>query len=456
MTLWSGGYDSDPDELLWAYTVDTTDRRLLEDDVRGSMAHVGMLAEQELLAESEAGLLLEGLGQIYEEARRGTFVFLETDEDVHTATERRLGEMIGDPAKKLHTGRSRNDQVALDLRLYLSRSGREQVRRLATMAAHLVDKAEEVGDTVVPSYTHLQQAQAVPLAHHLLAYGEMLRRDAERMGSAIGRIEVSPLGAGASGGSSLPLDPAATAHLLGWRWHFVNSMDAVASRDLVAEYVFVCAQAMTHLSRLAEEVILWATSEFGWVSFPDSFTTGSSAMPQKKNPDVAELVRGRAAGVIGDVAAVLTLQKGLPLTYNRDLQEDKRLVFHADDVLAGSLDTLGAMMASASFHPPAPRPEVTALDLAEALVKRGVAFRVAHETVGGLIKTLAEEGKTFADATGEDLVSSGFEIEDLALLDPRESVHRRITPGGGSFAEVSRQVRWMRDSIAASLEEPGS
>ena len=350
MTLWSGGFESEPDALLWAYTVDTADRRLLPDDLRGSMAHVAMLSEQGILTGDESSTLIDGLEQIVDESGRDEFRFLETDEDVHSAVERRLIEIVGDVAKKLHTGRSRNDQIALDLRLYLSRSGRAQIRRMATMAAHLVNKAEEVGDLVVPSYTHLQQAQAVPLAHHLLAYGEMLRRDADRMRSAVGRVEVSPLGAGASGGSSLPLDPAITARLLGWKWHFVNSMDAVASRDFVAEYVFVCAQTMTHLSRLAEEIILWSTSEFGWVSFPDSFTTGSSAMPQKKNPDVAELARGRAAGVIGDVSSILALQKGLPLTYNRDLQEDKRIVFHADDTLAGSLDTLGAMMASATFR----------------------------------------------------------------------------------------------------------
>lgn len=456
MTLWSGGFEGEPDQLLWAYTVDTADRRLLEDDVRGSQAHVGMLAEQGILSEDESRLLLDGLGRIADEGRQDSFEFHVTDEDVHSAVERRLIELVGEVGKKLHTGRSRNDQIALDIRLYLARSGRAQVRRIATMAAHLVNKAEEVGDTIIPSYTHLQQAQAVPLAHHLLAYGEMLRRDAERMRSAVGRIEVSPLGAGASGGSSLPLDPTVTARLLGWQWHFVNSMDAVASRDFVAEYVFVCAQAMVTLSRLAEEIILWSTAEFAWVTFPDSFTTGSSAMPQKKNPDVAELVRGRAAAVIGDVTAILTLQKGLPLTYNRDLQEDKRLVFHADDVLAGSLETLGAMVASASFHPPDPSPDVTALDLAEALVKRGVPFRTAHQTVGRLISDLAREGRSLGGATAVDLTRGGFDAADLALLDPAESVRRRMTAGGGSFAEVERQVRWMRETITAALEEPDS
>lgn len=449
-TLWGGGFADGPDELLWAYTVDHSDRRLLVDDLTGSLAHLAMLAEQGIVTAEEAAQLEAGLSAIMAEAVAGEFSFLETDEDVHSATERRLIEIVGEAGKKIHTGRSRNDQVALDLRLYLARSGNDQLARLAKMATALVDQAERVGSAVVPSYTHLQQAQAVPFGHHLLAYAEMLRRDAERMAAAIGRVAVSPLGAGASGGSSLPLAPASTAQRLGMRWHFVNSMDAVASRDFVAEYVFVATQAMVHLSRLAEEIILWTTSEFGWVSFPDTFTTGSSAMPQKKNPDVAELVRGKAATVIGDLTSIMALQKGLPMTYNRDLQEDKRIVFHADDVLAGSLETLAAMIASATFHPPAPQPEVTALDLAEALVARNVPFRAAHEAVGLLLRNLAADGRSYEQATAEDLAAAHpqFEPADLARIDPADSVARRITPGGGSFAEVSRQVQRLRSLLA--------
>ena len=440
MTLWGGGFGAEPDELLWRYTTDDSDRRLLTDDLRGSMAHVAMLVAQQILTEVEGETLRSGLEQILAEG--DAFEFLPTDEDVHTATERRLVEIVGDVGRKLHTGRSRNDQVALDLRLYLSRSGHDQVARLGRMATAMVDQADSVGTTIVPSYTHLQQAQAVPLAHHLLAYAEMFGRDADRMTDALRRVEVSPLGAGASGGSSLPLDPAVSTKALGWTSHFVNSMDAVASRDFVAEYTFVCAQAMVHLSRLAEEIIIWSTREFGWVKFPDTFTTGSSAMPQKKNPDVAELVRGRSAGVIGDLTSIMTLQKGLPMTYNRDLQEDKRIVFHADDVLAGSLETLAAMMASASFDPPAPNADVTALDLAEVLVERGIAFRTAHETVGALIRHLAADGRSYEEATTEDLmaVSEDFLPEDIARLDPATSVEHRKTPGGGSHREVEAQI----------------
>lgn len=456
MTLWGGRFQDGPSDVLWQYTVDTSDRRLLLDDVRGSMAHVTMLMETGILPSGEVRTLLAGLGQIQQEAADGRFEFLESDEDVHTAVERRLGELVGTAAGKLHTGRSRNDQIALDLRLYLSRSGRARIRQLARFTSTILDVAERWRDVIVPSYTHLQQAQAVPLAHHLLAYAEMLRRDAHRFQEALGRIEVSPLGAGASGGSSLPLDPSASARQLGWSWHFINSLDAVASRDFVAEYVFCTTQSMVHLSRLAEEMILWASAEFGWVTFADEYTTGSSALPHKKNPDIAELVRGRAATVIGDLTAIVALQKGLPLAYNRDLQEDKAIVFHADDTLAGSLGALEPLLATARFHPPAPASWVTALDLAEALVERGVPFREAHQSVGRLVAELTGSGRTLSDATRWDLKAADerFDDDDLTRVDPVASIASRGPDGGGSFESVRRQIAWLRDAIRESLEAP--
>ncbi|MCB1246169.1 MAG: argininosuccinate lyase, partial [Acidimicrobiia bacterium] len=394
MSLWAGGRFTDgPDDVLWAYSADPIDRRLLHVDVLGSIAHVTMLGSTGILEDAEAALLIDGLRAIESEALEGTFEFLDTDEDVHTAVERRLGELIGPLAGKLHTARSRNDQVSLDLRLYLIHATRSRVRRILGLIRALVDKAEEVGDTVVPSYTHLQQAQAVPLAHHLLAYAWMLTRDGMRFTSSVERTAMSPLGAGASGGSSLPIDPVASAAAAGLDPVFANSMDAVASRDFAAEYVWCCSQTMVHLSRLSEDLILWASSEFGWVSFGDAFTTGSSAMPQKKNPDLAELARGRSATVIGDLTAIMALQKGLPMTYNRDLQEDKRLVFHAHDTLGASLDALAALIDSASFTPPAPDRWVTALDLAEVLVSRGVPFREAHHVVGRLVADLVADDR---------------------------------------------------------------
>lgn len=427
---------------LWQFTVDTADRRLLLDDLAGSIAHAKMLGHVGLLSAEEAAAIIEGLEAIRTEAESGSFAFLDTDEDVHSAVERRLGDIIGELAGKLHTGRSRNDQIALDLRLYLTRAATSRMEQLRAFIRILVDLAQEVGDLVVPSYTHLQQAQAVPLAHHLLAYAWMVKRDSERFGNAISRFDVSPLGAGASGGSSLSLDPVMSAELLGMAGVFDNSMDAVGSRDAAAEFVWCATQAMQHLSRFSEDVLLWSTSEFGWMTISDSFATGSSAMPQKKNADIAELVRGKAATLVGDLASISALQKGLPMTYNRDLQEDKRIVFHADDTLDGSLDALGGMLAAADFHPSAPSSWVVALDLAEVLVSRGVPFREAHHVVGRLVSNLVASGQTFEDLTGQDLVrfDDRFRPEDAARCDVVDSVASRRTRGGGSMESVATQI----------------
>jgi argininosuccinate lyase len=446
VTLWGGRFGSDPDRILWDYTVTHEDRRLLSDDVVGSIAHVTMLGEVGLLSLDEAAEVRGGLETILDEAETGAFAFADTDEDVHSAVERRLIELVGDVGRKLHTGRSRNDQVALDLRLYMRRVGADRIAQLTEFAQVLVALAEAHAETIVPSYTHLQQAQAVPLGHHLLAYAWMALRDRSRFEDLAVRLGVSPLGAGASGGSSLPIEPGNTARLLGFDVVFSNSMDAVASRDLVAEHVWCCAQAMIHLSRLAEELVLWATSEFGWVSFSDAFTTGSSALPQKKNPDIAELARGRSAGSIGSLTAILALQKGLPLTYNRDLQEDKTHLFAADDLLAGTLTAVTGMIASAEFDPPAPSSWVTALDLAEVLVDRGVPFREAHHAVGRLVSDLLADGRDLGGATAGDLIGvhDRFAEGDLERIDVSDSVSRRVSQGGGSVESVRRQIGALR------------
>jgi argininosuccinate lyase len=449
MTLWGGRFEEGPSDVLWSYTTDETDRRLLVDDVEGSIAHAGMLADVGILAPDEHVAVHAGLLRILEEARSETFEFGPGDEDVHTAVERRLIELVGDVGRKLHTGRSRNDQVALDLRLYLRRAAAARATQLQRFGLTLVEMAERYREVVVPSYTHLQQAQAVPLGHHLLAYAWMAQRDRSRFLAVRDRLGVSPLGAGASGGSSLPLDPIDSARRLGLDVVFANSMDAVGSRDLVAEYVWCCAQTMVSASRLSEELILWATEEFGWVRFSDAHTTGSSALPQKKNPDIAELARGRAAGVIGDLTAILSLQKGLPLTYNRDLQEDKVHAFRADDTVGATLDALTEMMAGATFDPPSPSSWVTALDLAEALVARGVPFREAHHLVGRLVGSLEATGRELSEATTDDLlaVDARFDASDLELTDPLSSVDRRVTLGGGSPASVTEQATALRFSL---------
>jgi argininosuccinate lyase len=443
MTLWSGGrFEASPAEEAWAFTVDHADRRMLDVDIEGSLAHVAMLARCGIVTDDEAETLTEGLVRIADEASDGSFPWSDDDEDVHSAVERRLTELVGDVAGKLHTGRSRNDQVALDIRLSLRRAAQSRISDLKALIEVLIDQARACGPAVVASYTHLQQAQPVPFAHHLLAHAWVLVRDAERFAGVRTRLDVSPLGAGASGGSSLPLEPGITAALLGMDGVFDNSMDAVGSRDLVAEYTWCAAQSMTNLSRLAEDVLLWSTAEFGWVTLADEYTTGSSAMPQKKNADIAELVRGKAAAVIGDVTAVLALQKGLPMTYNRDLQEDKRIVFHADDALAGSLAALRGLLGTARFHPRPPQRWVTALDLAEALVGRGVPFREAHHVVGRLVSELVAAGETFDDVTGERLVEfdARFEPADVDRLEPEHSMRARISPGGGSATSVEVQI----------------
>jgi argininosuccinate lyase len=449
MTLWGGRFEEGPAELLWRFTVDDSDRRLLADDIEGSLAHAGMLADVGILSSDDAAVIASGLGSVLAEARSGEFVWSDGDEDVHSAVERRLGELIGSTAGKLHTGRSRNDQICLDLRLYLRRAADERAVQIGDLVRVLVGLADEVGDTVVASYTHVQQAQAVPLAHHLLAYTWMLLRDRDRFQDAYARIDTSPLGAGASAGSRLPLDPANSARRLGFSSVFANSMDAVGSRDFVAEYAFCCAQTMVTLSRLAEELVLWASEEFGWATFGDAFTTGSSAMPQKKNPDIAELARGKTATVIGDLTALMTLQKGLPLTYNRDLQEDKRAVFHADDTASLALAALGGMLESAVFHPPEPSSMVTALDLAEILVTRGVPFREAHEVVGGLVAGLAIEGRTLSEATADELEAAHPHLgaSDLESLSPTASVAARVTAGGGSMDSVASQLGALREAL---------
>lgn len=416
MTLWGGRFADGMSDITRRYTEDTVDRRLLEVDIKGSIAHVHMLGVTGILSEEDASTLAAGLTSILEDISE--FVFVETDEDVHTAVERRLGELVGEVAGKLHTGRSRNDQVALDLRLYLRDAALDRIAQMESWADTLVGLAEETAGIVIPTYTHLQQAQSTTLGNHLLAYAWMAVRDADRFRDARERIDVSPLGAGASAGSSLPVDREGVAATLGMSGVVPNTLDAVGSRDFVSEYVFCCAQSMVHMSKLAEELTMWASQEFAWVHLADRISTGSSALPQKRNPDLAELVRGRTAGVVGDTTAILTLQKGLPLAYNRDLQEDKRIVFHADDTLASSLAAMIELLNGIEFTTPKLDPGTAALPLAERLVTRGVPFREAHVVVGRLVKSLEDQERSLAEVTGDDLTGcdSRFEPSDVDAL----------------------------------------
>jgi len=443
VSLWGGRFDAPMSDITRSYTADHSDRRLLEVDVRGSIAHVIMLGKTGIIDPGEAEALAGGLRSILDEVDR--FEFRDSDEDVHTAVERRLGELVGEVAGRLHTGRSRNDQVALDLRLYLVETAAQRIAQLHQLATTLADLAERHAETVIPAYTHLQQAQTTTLGNHLLAYAWMMMRSADRFGDLGARVGVSPLGAGAAAGSSLPIDRLMTAETLGLAV-MPNSMDAVASRDFVSEHVFCCAQAMVELSRLGEEVVLWSSKEFGWARLSDEVSTGSSALPHKRNPDVAELLRGRSAGVVGDLTSILALQKGLPLAYNRDLQEDKRIVFHADDTLGASLDATVALIQGIELSPPVPGAETTMLDLAEALVGRGVPFREAHQIVGRVVRGVEDEGRSLEEVNVEDLVAidSRFVSDDLMLLDPASSVERRLSEGAGNPRSVRDQVSEIR------------
>jgi argininosuccinate lyase len=443
--LWHGRFAGGPSDELLAFTVSLGfDRRLAEEDLEGSRAHVRMLGAVGLLGDDDVAAVLGALDAVGGELADGSFVFVPSDEDIHTAIERRVTEIAGDPGARLHTGRSRNDQVATDLRLWVRRAGRDVASRTHGFQEALVRLAEGCGDDAyLPGYTHLQRAQPVLLAHHLLAHFWSLARDVDRWRDALARADVSPLGAGALAGSSLPIDPDHTAAALGFGRRFENSLDAVSDRDFVAEVLFVLALEQVHLSRLGEEIVLWASDEFGFLGLADSHSTGSSMLPNKKNPDIAELARGKAGRVIGDLTGFLATLKGLPLAYNRDLQEDKEPLFDAVETCALSLSALQGLLETATFDAAAMRaaadvPATAATDLAEHLVRNGVPFREAHAIVGNLVRQSAERGVPL-----EDLVVSEPRLgpDALPLLEPGAAVRRRTTPGGAGPDALDAQLR---------------
>jgi argininosuccinate lyase len=448
--LWHGRFGEGPSDELLAFTVSLPfDRRLAADDLAGSRAHVNMLERVGLLTADERAVIAAALDRVETELAGDTFAFAPTDEDIHTAIERRVTEIAGDAGAKLHTGRSRNDQVALDLRLFLRREGRALIRRIHDLQAVLLQRAEESNEIALPGYTHLQRAQPVLLAHHLLAHFWTFARDVDRWRDCLERADVSPLGAGALAGSSLPLDPASVASELKFSRPFENSLDAVSDRDFVAETLFNAALTQLHLSRIGEEIVLWSTDEFGFVHLADAYATGSSMLPQKKNPDIAELARGKAGRLIGDLAGFLATLKGLPLAYNRDLQEDKEPLFDALDTCALSLSALNGLMATVTFvdttmTAAADSPVNAATDLAEHLVDRGTPFREAHAIVGTLVRQSVERGVPL-----DELVLNDPRLgpECVPLLEPGSAVRRRTTPGGGGPEPVARQMQSAHDQL---------
>ncbi|HEX6989073.1 MAG TPA: argininosuccinate lyase, partial [Bacillota bacterium] len=391
--------------------------------------------------------IVQGLEGLLADWRAGRIQLDPRLEDVHMNVERLLEQRVGEPARRLHTARSRNDQVALDLRLYLRRRTAGLRRAIARLVGVLCDLAEQHAETVMPGYTHLQRAQAVTLGHHLLAYAEMLNRDDQRFADAARRMGESPLGAGALAGTSLPIDRERTAADLGFDGVTANSLDAVADRDFAVEFLAAAAILMMHLSRLGEELVLWSTQEFGFLTFSDAYATGSSMMPQKKNPDIAELVRGRAGRVYGDLVALLVVLKGLPLSYNRDLQEDKRPVIDAADTCDACLMILADALAGARFDTErmaaaAADPALGATDLAEYLVERGVPFREAHHVVGRLVAETG--GLKRLDLETLQRHHPAFAADALDRLDPGRAVRARNLPGGPAPERVRRRAAELR------------
>jgi argininosuccinate lyase len=423
------------------------DRRLYRHDILGSIAHARMLAKVGLITAAEAREIAAGLRGIEREISAGHFRFDVADEDIHLAIERRLIEKIGAAGGKLHTARSRNDQVALDLRLYLRDEIGAVIGLVRGLRGALIKIARGNLETVMPGYTHLQRAQPVSLAHHVLAYVEMLGRDRERLEQALERTAVMPLGAGALAGSTLPIDRRMVARELGFRRIAENSIDAVSDRDFAVDFLAAAALIAVHLSRMAEELILWTSSEFDFAELPDEFSTGSSMMPQKKNPDLLELIRGKSGRVIGDLVAMLTILKGLPLAYNSDLQEDKERVFDAIDTIKPALDLVTKLWPRIRFKRSTMRSAAggfaLATDLAEYLVARGMPFRNAHEVVGALVRETVAANRTIAELTLRDLqrYSTQFGPDAIAALTPESSMRARKLIGGPARDTVRRRLK---------------
>lgn len=454
--LWSGRFEKPLDPRIRAFTSSLDlDKRIAAIDVKGSIAHARMLGRQGIVPTADAGAIVGGLERIAAEIGSGTFPWPADAEDVHSAVERVLRERIGDVAGKLHTARSRNDQIALDLRLLVVELLDALDAAVVALARALLDRAGDEVDTLMPGYTHTQRAQPVSLAHHLLAHVEALRRDRERIREVRVRAAVSPLGAAALAGSPYPVDPRSVAAELGLGAAFRNSIDAVSDRDFVAELAFVSALAAVHASRLADEIVLWTTAEFGFAEVSDEHATGSSIMPQKKNADVAEIVRGRAGRAIGDVVAVLTVLKGIPLAYDSDLQEQRAPLYDAASV-APALEALALLARGLRFdrermRAATDRGMLTATDLADHLARAGVPFREAHEVVGRLVRERLAQGRDLAGMTLDELRSHDARFGPSALdeVRPERSVAARRSAGGTAPDRVREALAEARAAIAA-------
>ena len=453
MALWDGRFSGGPAEEMLRFSESLgTDLQMAAEDIAGSTAHVTMLASVGLLTEQEAQTICAGLQTVLRELSDGSFTPSIASEDIHMAVEERLGHHIGDLAGKLHTARSRNDQVATDVRLWLRTRLDALIEQLDGLVGALVTAVERDGQTLIPGFTHLQRGQPILLGHHLLAYAWSFRRDRDRAVDARARLNRCPLGAAAMAGTPHPIDRRQTAELLGFDAPTENAMDSVAARDHLLEALSVCAICATHLSRFAEELVLWSTSEFKLVTLPEAYTTGSSIMPQKRNPDAAELVRGKSALVIGALSGLLTLVKGLPMAYNRDLQEDRTLLFPAVETTLGCVGVTTRMVDGWAIHrdrfEAALRHDASlATEIADYLVRKGVPFREAHHVSGQMVRWCEEQGGGFEKLTPDALTRfhPALEADVLEWLNPREAIARRVSHGGTAWPEVLRQTALLRE-----------
>ena len=456
--LWAGRTDGNTDKAADEFNSSIgIDGRMFRQDIKGSIAHAAMLGRTGIIAPDETDRIIDGLAGILDDLESGVLTIDPAAEDIHMFVEQVLTERLGELGKKLHTARSRNDQVALDTRLYLRDIAAQLMQKLTSLISALCDRAEEYKNTIMPGYTHLQRAQPVTFGHHLMAYAMMFLRDVGRIGDAKTRMNVSPIGSCALAGTTYSTDRRFEARSLGFDGICLNSIDGVSDRDFCLELASALAITMMHLSRLSEELVLWSSWEFGFVSLSDAYTTGSSIMPQKKNPDMAELVRGKTGRVYGDLIALLTMLKGLPLAYNKDMQEDKELIFDACDTALSCLGITEGMIRTMSARPERMRAAagegfINATDLADYLVGKGLPFRSAYKISGGIVAYCIKNGKTLETLSLDEYkgFSDLFDSGVFAAIDMEACVNRRTSEGGTSVASVEAQIAAVRESINES------
>ena len=455
MKLWGGRFTQNTSKIMEEFNASITfDKRMYREDIEGSSAHCKMLAKQGIISETEKNLIIDGLQKILKEIEAGEFIFSISDEDIHMSIEKRLIQLIGAVGGKLHTARSRNDQVAVDVRLYLRREVKEISQLLFNLQNTIVELAEKYNDVIFPGYTHLQRAQPILFGHHMMAYYEMFKRDMERLTECYKRINVMPLGAGALAGTTFPIDRHFVAKELDFPAVTENSLDSVSDRDFIIELNFVISMIMMHLSRFSEEIIIWSTTEFGFVTLDDRYSTGSSIMPQKKNPDAAELVRGKTGRVFGNLVGIMTVMKGLPLAYNKDTQEDKEGVFDSVDTVKIALTVFEGMIATMRINQEKMKAAIyegftNATDVADYLAKKGMPFRDAHKVVGEIVLYCENSKKLISEMKLEEYkkFSELFETDVEEKVSIEGCVRERNSYGGTSYTELARQIERAKEEL---------